>query len=80
MHSCLVWQEVVEFCKSYLVVNKEAFRDPRLEVIINDARSANQIVTSACWIILNHLCHKDSIVNTAIMTNSNKTCHVAGLN
>ncbi|KAJ1384345.1 S-adenosyl-L-methionine-dependent methyltransferase [Sesbania bispinosa] len=30
-------QEVVQFCKSYLVVNKEAFRDSRLEVIINDA-------------------------------------------
>lgn len=32
-------QEVVEFCKSYLVVNKEAFLDSRLEVVINDARS-----------------------------------------
>lgn len=31
-------QEVVEFCKSYLVVNKEAFSDPRLELVINDAR------------------------------------------
>lgn len=31
-------QEVVDFCKSYLVVNREAFCDPRLELIINDAR------------------------------------------
>lgn len=31
-------QEVVEFCKSYLIVNSEAFCDPRLELIINDAR------------------------------------------
>lgn len=31
-------QEVVEFCKSYLVVNKEAFSDPRLELVINDAK------------------------------------------
>ncbi|KAL6561010.1 amp-CoA ligase [Orobanche gracilis] len=32
-------QEVVDFCKSYLVANWEAFLDPRLEVIINDARA-----------------------------------------
>ncbi|KAH9765071.1 Thermospermine synthase ACAULIS5 [Citrus sinensis] len=32
-------KEVVEFCKSYLVVNKEAFSDPRLELVINDARA-----------------------------------------
>lgn len=31
-------QEVVDFCKSHLLVNKEAFYDPRLELIINDAR------------------------------------------
>lgn len=31
-------QEVVKFCKSHLVVNREAFRDPRLDLIINDAR------------------------------------------
>ncbi|CAL0314587.1 unnamed protein product [Lupinus luteus] len=36
--SWLLEQEVVGFCKSYLVVNWEAFLDPRLEVIINDAR------------------------------------------
>lgn len=44
MCSCLMEQEVVEFCKSYLVVNREAFRDSRLEIIINDAGSDNQIV------------------------------------
>lgn len=32
-------QEVVEFCKSHLVVNSDAFCDPRLELIINDARA-----------------------------------------
>ncbi|KAL4578184.1 hypothetical protein LXL04_014303 [Taraxacum kok-saghyz] len=36
---CDIDEEVVEFCKSYLVVNSEAFYDPRLELIINDARA-----------------------------------------
>ncbi|KAL2487017.1 Thermospermine synthase ACAULIS5 [Abeliophyllum distichum] len=36
---CDIDQEVVEFCKSYLAVNREAFCDPRLELIINDARA-----------------------------------------
>ncbi|XP_019428136.1 PREDICTED: thermospermine synthase ACAULIS5-like [Lupinus angustifolius] len=36
---CDIDEEVVGFCKSYLVVNWEAFLDPRLEVIINDARA-----------------------------------------
>ncbi|KZV53164.1 spermine synthase [Dorcoceras hygrometricum] len=36
---CDIDQEVVDFCKSYLVVNKEAFYDPRLELVINDARA-----------------------------------------
>lgn len=36
---CDIDEEVVNFCKSYLVVNKEAFVDPRLELIINDARA-----------------------------------------
>lgn len=31
-------QEVVEFCKSYLVANRDAFFDSRLELVINDAR------------------------------------------
>ncbi|CAN0856728.1 Thermospermine synthase ACAULIS5 [Linum grandiflorum] len=35
---CDIDEEVVEFCKTYLVVNTEAFDDPRLEVVINDAR------------------------------------------
>ncbi|CAI9118501.1 OLC1v1020081C4 [Oldenlandia corymbosa var. corymbosa] len=36
---CDIDQEVVDFCKSYLVVNREAFRDPRLDLVINDARA-----------------------------------------
>ncbi|CAA2975673.1 thermospermine synthase ACAULIS5-like [Olea europaea subsp. europaea] len=36
---CDIDEEVVEFCKSYLVVNREAFSDPRLELIFNDARA-----------------------------------------
>ncbi|KAI5347693.1 hypothetical protein L3X38_000580 [Prunus dulcis] len=36
---CDIDEEVVEFCKSYLIVNSEAFCDPRLELIINDARA-----------------------------------------
>ncbi|GMH29260.1 hypothetical protein Nepgr_031103 [Nepenthes gracilis] len=35
---CDIDKEVVDFCKSYLVVNREAFSDPRLELIIKDAR------------------------------------------
>ncbi|KAM7259440.1 hypothetical protein ACFE04_015181 [Oxalis oulophora] len=35
---CDIDEEVVEFCRSYLEVNKEAFYDPRLELIINDAK------------------------------------------
>jgi thermospermine synthase len=31
--------DVVKFCKEHLEVNKEAFADPRLELIIGDARS-----------------------------------------
>lgn len=37
-----LFQEVVDFCKSYLDVNKEAFSDPRLQLIINDARAELQ--------------------------------------
>ncbi|GAB2217632.1 hypothetical protein Droror1_Dr00000834 [Drosera rotundifolia] len=36
---CDIDKEVVDFCKSYLDVNKEAFSDPRLELVINDARA-----------------------------------------
>ncbi|KAL6581762.1 amp-CoA ligase [Orobanche minor] len=35
---CDIDEEVVDFCKSHLVANKDAFYDPRLELIINDAR------------------------------------------
>ncbi|XP_012832447.1 PREDICTED: thermospermine synthase ACAULIS5-like [Erythranthe guttata] len=36
---CDIDEEVVNFGKSHLLVNKEAFYDPRLELIINDARA-----------------------------------------
>ncbi|PON80106.1 Polyamine biosynthesis domain containing protein [Parasponia andersonii] len=36
---CDIDEEVVEFCKSYLLVNREAFCDQRLELVINDARA-----------------------------------------
>ncbi|XP_065859252.1 thermospermine synthase ACAULIS5-like [Euphorbia lathyris] len=36
---CDIDEEVVDFCKAYLAMNREAFSDPRLEIIINDARS-----------------------------------------
>ena len=32
------WQEVVDFCKSHLVADKNAFFDSRLQLLINDAR------------------------------------------
>ncbi|KAL8162701.1 hypothetical protein V2J09_014190 [Rumex salicifolius] len=35
---CDIDKEVVDFCKSYLDVNYAAFHDPRLELVINDAR------------------------------------------
>ncbi|KAM5569364.1 thermospermine synthase ACAULIS5 [Rosa sericea] len=36
---CDIDEEVVEFCKSFLDVNREAFCDARLKLIINDARA-----------------------------------------
>ncbi|GFQ08584.1 thermospermine synthase acaulis5, partial [Phtheirospermum japonicum] len=36
---CDIDEEVVDFCRSHLLVNKDAFYDPRLELIINDARA-----------------------------------------
>ncbi|KAK9161117.1 hypothetical protein Syun_007458 [Stephania yunnanensis] len=36
---CDIDEEVVDFCKSYLDVNKEAFGDSRLHLVINDARA-----------------------------------------
>ncbi|CAN6453594.1 unnamed protein product [Victoria cruziana] len=35
---CDIDEEVVDFCRSHLIINKEAFCDPRLRLIINDAR------------------------------------------
>ncbi|GAB4851105.1 amp-CoA ligase [Ancistrocladus abbreviatus] len=39
---CDIDKEVVEFCKSYLTANREAFYDPRLELVIRDARAELQ--------------------------------------
>ncbi|XP_074292316.1 thermospermine synthase ACAULIS5-like [Silene latifolia] len=39
---CDIDEEVVDFCKSYLVVNRAAFCDPRLELVINDAKAELQ--------------------------------------
>ncbi|ONK75300.1 uncharacterized protein A4U43_C03F15420 [Asparagus officinalis] len=36
---CDIDEEVVDFCKSHLVVNRDAFFDSRLHLIINDARA-----------------------------------------
>ncbi|KAG0470832.1 hypothetical protein HPP92_017532 [Vanilla planifolia] len=36
---CDIDEEVVDFCRSYLVANKDAFFDSRLELVINDARA-----------------------------------------
>ncbi|PKA52528.1 Thermospermine synthase ACAULIS5 [Apostasia shenzhenica] len=36
---CDIDEEVVDFCKSYLVANREAFCDLRLQLVINDARA-----------------------------------------
>ncbi|XP_068647395.1 thermospermine synthase ACAULIS5-like [Aristolochia californica] len=36
---CDIDEEVVDFCKSHLLVNKDAFSDSRLKLIINDARA-----------------------------------------
>lgn len=43
---------MVEFCKAYLVVNREAFCDQRLEVIINDARFDFHIIIIIIIIII----------------------------
>ncbi|KAH9305229.1 hypothetical protein KI387_009633, partial [Taxus chinensis] len=39
---CDIDKEVVDFCKKYLGVNREAFRNSRLELVINDARAELQ--------------------------------------
>ncbi|OIW09224.1 hypothetical protein TanjilG_11362 [Lupinus angustifolius] len=36
---CDIDQEVVSFCRKYLVVNKEAFSHKKLELVINDAKA-----------------------------------------
>ncbi|KAJ6849285.1 thermospermine synthase ACAULIS5-like [Iris pallida] len=39
---CDIDEEVVDFCKSHLVANKDAFFDSRLQLVINDARAELQ--------------------------------------
>lgn len=39
---CDIDEEVVDFCKSHLVANKDAFFDLRLQLVINDARAELQ--------------------------------------
>ncbi|RDX65736.1 Thermospermine synthase ACAULIS5, partial [Mucuna pruriens] len=36
---CDIDQEVVDFCKKYLIVNKEAFVHKKLDLVINDAKA-----------------------------------------
>ncbi|XP_010261941.1 PREDICTED: thermospermine synthase ACAULIS5 [Nelumbo nucifera] len=36
---CDIDQEVVDFCRRYLTVNQEAFRDEKLHLVINDAKA-----------------------------------------
>ncbi|XP_008802681.2 thermospermine synthase ACAULIS5-like [Phoenix dactylifera] len=36
---CDIDEEVVDFCKSHLVANRDAFFDSRLQLVINDARA-----------------------------------------
>uniref|UniRef100_A0A6M2EJF3 thermospermine synthase n=1 Tax=Populus davidiana TaxID=266767 RepID=A0A6M2EJF3_9ROSI len=52
---CDIDEEVVNFCKAYLVVNREAFCDPRLEVIINDARAELEIGKECYDVIIGDL-------------------------
>ncbi|XWS08983.1 hypothetical protein CRYUN_Cryun40dG0046800 [Craigia yunnanensis] len=52
---CDIDEEVVEFCKSYLVVNREAFCDPRMELIINDARAELENRTECYDVIIGDL-------------------------
>ncbi|KAK9288976.1 hypothetical protein L1049_017447 [Liquidambar formosana] len=52
---CDIDEEVVDFCKSYLVVNREAFCDPRLELIINDARAELEIRKECFDVIIGDL-------------------------
>ncbi len=47
-------QEVVDFCKAYLAVNRKAFCDPRLEIIINDARSDSKLINAYYYSFLFH--------------------------
>ena len=36
-HTRLDWQVVCDFCRQHLAANKEAYADPRLEVVNDDA-------------------------------------------
>lgn len=39
---CDIDQEVVDFCRRYLTVNQEAFRNKKLELVVNDAKAELQ--------------------------------------
>ncbi|KAJ6351221.1 hypothetical protein OIU78_007200 [Salix suchowensis] len=52
---CDIDEEVVDFCKAHLDVNREAFCDPRLEVIINDARTELEIGKECYDVIIGDL-------------------------
>ncbi|MCI19109.1 thermospermine synthase ACAULIS5-like, partial [Trifolium medium] len=36
---CDIDEEVVDFCKKYLITNKEAFAHKKLNLVINDAKA-----------------------------------------
>ncbi|KAJ6430049.1 hypothetical protein OIU84_021454 [Salix udensis] len=52
---CDIDEEVVDFCKAHLDVNREAFCDPRLDVIINDARTELEIGKECYDVIIGDL-------------------------
>lgn len=37
-YKLLFLQEVVDFCRKYLIANREAFADKKLDLVINDAK------------------------------------------
>jgi hypothetical protein len=42
-------QEVVDFCKKYLITNKEAFAHKKLYLVINDAKYAYFLLFFTCY-------------------------------
>lgn len=47
-------QEVVDFCRTYLTVNRQAFSSEKLRLIINDARCVC-ISFSVCSLLIAYL-------------------------